>query len=200
MQKLIVLFGLLALISTKANADFWKSPSITRYYSDNGRFMLKVIPTFIPDKYWDWKSSKTKKRIKFTAKDTVIIKCHAILYSIENKDTIEIWNKRLINDIAPVTAIISNNGKSVITFDNWSSMGYGLDVMVVYDSKGGLKKRYQLENFSPIPINDYFMSISSIWWRCGVKFIDENSIEICFQDDKKNVKTRKYNISTNEFE
>ena len=200
MQKLIVLFGLLTLFSTKTNADSWNSPSVARYYSDNGQFMLKIMPTFIPDKYWDWKSSKPKKRIKYTAKDTVIIKCHAFLYSIKNKDTIEIWNKKLINDIAPVTAIISNNGKSVITFDNWSSMGYGLDVMVVYDSNGGLIKRYQLENFSPIPINDYFISISSIWWRCGVRFIDENSVEICFKDDKKNVRTRKYSILTNEFE
>lgn len=200
MQKLIILLVVLGLISSKANADTWSSPSVTKYYSDNGQFMLKVIPTYIPNKYWDWNRAKPKKKLKYTARDTTIVKCHAILYDVKTKDTTEIWNKKLINNIAPLTAIISDDGKSVVTFDNWSSLGYGLDVMVVYDSKGGLKKRYQLEDISPIPINNYQMSISSIWWRCGVKFVESNFIEICFQDEKRNVQKRKYNVLRNEFE
>ena len=60
---------------------------------------------------------------------TTIILCHAILNKIESPDTIEIWNKKLINPIMPVHVIVTNDGKSIVIFDNWYSMGYGLEVL-----------------------------------------------------------------------
>lgn len=199
MRKILII-ELFIGISFQVFSDIWEMPTVERYYSENGKFMLKVLPTVYPDKYWDWQRAKPNKKKKYTTKDTTIVLCHAILFHIENTDTIEIWNKRLINKIAPVTAIVSNDGKSIVTFDNWGSMGYGLDVMVTYDENGGLVKRYQLEDFSPFPINEYMMSISSIWWNCGAKYINYQTVEICFLDEWKNKKTRKYNIITKEFE
>jgi hypothetical protein len=46
-----------------------------------------------------------------------------------------------------------------VTFDNWYSMGYGVDVLAIYDDKGMLLKRHMLEDISPFPINTYEMSI-----------------------------------------
>jgi hypothetical protein len=187
------------LISIPMLADVWDTPKTTRYFSQDSSYMVKVTPTQIPDKYWKWKSSKTKKRQKFSPRDTTIVLCQAILFKIEKNDTLKIWQKNLINPIMPVNVIVANDGKSLVTFDNWGSMGYGLEAMVIYDEKGGLVKRYQLEEISPIPINEFQLSISSIWWRCGVKYIDNQTIEICFQDKDQNIKTRFYNLITREF-
>ena len=60
-------------------------------------------------------------------------------------------------------------------------------------------KKYQLEDFSPFPINEYKASVSSIWWNCGAKYIDNQTIEICFLNESKISKTRQYNLTTKEF-
>jgi hypothetical protein len=161
--------------------------------------MLRVFPTEIPENYSKWKAAKPKKKEKFAPKDTTIILCHAILFKTTDSDTTVIWEKKLINQISPVVVIVSNNGSSVVTFDNWYSNGYGIDVMVVYNQTGGLVKRYKLEDFSPIPINDFKMSISSLWWRCGVKYIDINTVEICFRDESENIRKSRYFIDENRF-
>jgi hypothetical protein len=75
-----------------------------------------------------------------------------------------------------------------------------MDVMVTYSGNGDLIMRYQLEDFSPFPINEYVRSVSSIWWRCGARYIDNQTIEICFQDEKKNIQKRRYNLIMREFE
>ena len=198
MNRYIAIISL-TLISSYALADVWELPKTKRYFSKDSTFMVKVIPTQIPEKYWQWTKSKPNKKKNFTEKDTTIILCHAILYKIESPDTIEIWNKKIVNPIMPVQVIVADDGKSTVTFDNWSSMGYGPDVMVIYNEFGELAKKYQLQDFSPFPITDYMTSVSSIWWRCGTKYINNQTIEICFQDQNKNTKTRQYNLTTQEF-
>lgn len=71
--------------------------------------------------------------------------------------------------------------------------------MVVYDKAGGLIKRYKLEDFSPIPINEFAMSISSLWWRCGVEYVDNNTVEICFKHENRSIKKGRYFIDENRF-
>jgi len=198
MNKYIAILGLI-LISSSTLADVWELPKIKKYFSEDSTFMVKVIPTQIPEKYWKWKTSKPNKKKKFTEKDTTIILCHAIFNKIESSDTIEIWNKKIVNPIMPVQVIVANDGKSMVTFDNWSSMGYGPEVMVIYDEFGELVNKYQLEDISPFPTIDYLKSVSSIWWRCGTKYVNNQTIEICFQDEKNNIKTRHYNLTTQDF-
>jgi hypothetical protein len=161
--------------------------------------MLKVYPTLFPKKYYKWLYAKPKKKLKFSSSDTTLIQCNATYYKIENRDTIEIWNKKLINQINPMFVIVADDGNSFVTFDNWSSLGHGTDVMVTYDGRGELIKKYQLADFSVFPINDYTETVTSIWWRYGAKYVDNNTIEIGFQDKNKNIKTRLYNLTTREF-
>lgn len=199
MKVRFVLLFILVLLAGKTSPDTWAPPSIRSYLSENGQFLLKVYPTEIPKNYYKWHSAKPKRKSRFSVEDTTIVHCHAILYEINHTDTIQIWNKRLINRMAPSFAIVADDGKSVVTFDNWGSLGAGIDVMVTYGECGNMVKRYNLEEFSPFPINNYLMSISSIWWRCGAKYISNDEIEICFSDDKENTETRIYNLSTKEF-
>jgi hypothetical protein len=96
--------------------------------------------------------------------------------------------------------MVSNDGKYLVTFDNWYSIGYGVDVMAYYNRKGELIKRYMLDHISPFPLNTYQISVSSLWRRCGQEFIDDERISICFIDENENKEQRIYNLSKQKIE
>jgi hypothetical protein len=43
-----------------------------------------------------------------------------------------VWDEPLLNEVSPVKAIVSSSGQAV-TFDNWHGMGYGKDVVTIYE-------------------------------------------------------------------
>jgi len=200
--KVLATFFILFLVGISSYADSWAYPKVTRYYSEDSSHMLKVVPKYIPEKYNNWVTAKPKRKRKFTAQDTTIIPCHAILYKINgSKDTVEIWNKKLINRIAPVTVLVSNDGKRIVTLDNWHSMGHGLDVFAVYSEHGELINRFQLDDFSVFPLNDYEFSVSSIWWRCGAEILNEQqNVKICMKTSDDREDTILFNLKTYKFE
>lgn len=106
-----------------------------------------------------------------------------------------------MNPIAPVLAFVSNDGTRVLTLDNWYSAGYGLEVFVVYNERGEMVKRYQLDDFSIFPLNEYFLSISSIWWRCDSELLnEERKIKICMRTEDERTGSILYNLDTYNFE
>jgi len=215
MSRNIIILGILLLFTTGiSKADSWENYKVTEYFSVNKKYRLVVTPTFTPEKYYEWKNFERtkaihnneidKRRAKFfktlTAKDTVLIPCHGKLFCITGTDTVLIWERKLLNDICPVSAIVSNDGSSIVTFDNWFSNGYGGNVMVVYNYKGDAKRTYSLSEISPYPLNDYVTSISSIWWSSVERYLDNENVEIEFYTEKKETTKRIYNIKRLEFE
>jgi hypothetical protein len=203
--NIFILSGL--LISMTAKADFWDNPRVKTYYSENKEFKLVITPKMTSDKYYLWdyyKSNKhpqTKKILRKKEKfirnisehDTIRIPCTGELYQINGTDSVLIWKRPFLNEVCPVYAIVSNDGSSIATFDNWYSIGYGVNVLVVYDNKGNARKTYKLEEISPFPLNDYSMSISSLYWRKDVRYIDNDRIEIIFETDDNKTTKRIYN-------
>lgn len=126
--------------------------------------------------------------------------CTAELYQIKGTDTVLVWKVKMLNDNCPIYAIVANDGSSVATFDNWYSIGYGVNVFVVYNKKGEARKTYKLEEFTPFPLNEYSMSISSLYWRKDVRFIDNYRIEIVFENENKKLINKIYSINNLEFE
>ncbi|MCC3155816.1 hypothetical protein LJ737_01110 [Hymenobacter sp. 15J16-1T3B] len=181
-------------------ADSWDLPTTYDYYSADSSYFVRIVPLLVPDKYYRWQAAKLKRKNRFSAADTVIVPCHAMLYQRTPTGPRLIWKESLINRIAPVEALVSNDGRYVVTFDNWSSMGYGVDVMVVYNNQGHLLKRYNLEQLSPFPINQYMRSISSMWWRCDAGFVAADRIAICFQTQDKKTQNRTYSLAKLDFE
>ena len=208
----LILTGL--LISMTVKADTWDNPRVKTYYSENKEFKLIITPKMTSDKFYLWNYYKTnkhpqtkkilKKKEKFmrniTEQDTIRIPCTAELYQINGADSVLIWERPLLNEVCPVYAIVANDGSSIATFDNWYSTGYGVNVFVVYDKKGNAKKTYKLEEISPFPLNDYSMSISSLYWRKDVRYIDNERIEIIFETDDNKTTKRIYNLKRLEFE
>ncbi len=207
----LILSGL--LVSMIAKADTWDNPRVKTYYSENKEFKLIITPRKISDKYYLWDYYKTntptdkknlRKKEKFmrdiSEQDTILIPCTAELYQIKGTDSVLIWKSKLLNDFCPVHAIVANDGSSVATIDNWYSIGYGVNVFVVYNEKGEAKRTYKLEEFTPFPLNDYSMSISSIYWRKDVRYTDNEKIEIVFETKDNKMTKRIFNLKRLEFE
>lgn len=77
-----------------------------------------------------------------------------------------LWRKPLVNDVAPVSALVSNDGAHVITFDNWHSLGWGDDAVVIYGADGTPVRAMPLTAFLPkhyVAVLPH--SVSSIHWR-----------------------------------
>lgn len=90
-----------------------------------------------------------------------------------------LWNVRLDNEVAPVSALISDNGDYVITFDNWHGVGYGDNVVAIYSGKTGtLIKKLGLADFlTESDIYNLPESTSSIHWH-GTHQIDYSKSEL----------------------
>ena len=208
----LILSGL--LVSMVAKADSWDNPGVKTYYSENTEYKLIITPKITPDKYYQWnyyqsnRHPQTKKILRKKEKfmqnisdqDTIIIPCTAELYRTKGTDSVLIWKRTLLNDVCPVNAVVANDGSSIATFDNWYSTGYGVNIFVIYDEKGNAKKTYKLEEISPFPLNDYPLSISSLHWNKGERYIDNERIEIVFRarDDREG--KRIYNTKKLEFD
>ncbi len=83
-----------------------------------------------------------------------------------------LWVSSLTNRHSPVSGIISDDGKIVVTFDNYHSAGFGDDVIVFYDQTGTLIRKYGLEDIiSKEEVHELPRSVSSIWWRCEAPYI-----------------------------
>jgi len=87
------------------------------------------------------------------------------------------WKAPLVNDVSPIEAVVSNDGM-VVTFDNWHSVGWGDDAVVIYAVDGSQIRTFGLSAFLPEHyINALPRSVSSIHWR-GKPRIDESVREL----------------------
>jgi hypothetical protein len=83
----------------------------------------------------------------------------------------------LVNDVAPVDALVANDGKYLVTFDNWHRLGYGDDVVAIYDAHGRLIRKYALIDILPLDyIETLQRSVSSLHWGRGHFFADDDTL------------------------
>lgn len=208
----LILIGV--FVTMNAKADFWDIPKIKTYYSENKEYKLVITPRIVPDKYYLWNHYKNgrypqtrkilRKKERFmkniTGQDTITTPCTAELYRLNGTECILVWKRKMLNYLCPFSAIVANDGSSIATFDNWYSIGYGDNVFVIYDNEGNTKRTYKLEEISPFALNDYLMTISSLYWNYKVRYIDDERIEIVFRtEDEKEIK-RIYNTKVFGFE
>jgi len=168
-RKIIKFYTILILIllvsPVGVNADSWVLPGDSTFKSKNGDFILVVIPPKIDhgrksikgipsdfEKSWQEKGSREE--------------CLGQLKKLEKDGGhVIIWASTMSNRIAPVEAIVSNNGEYVVTFDNWHSVGYGQNTVVIYDAKGQTLRELALSDFlSDKEIEKLQHTQSSIWW------------------------------------
>jgi len=112
------------LLSSVLRGDSWTAPEATRYLSANGRFVFRVTP-----------DKKQPPRVGW---------CLGELCKIEEGTETALWRRYLVNNRAPVAAMVADSGVCVVTMDEWGHLG--MLPLVLYDSQGGLIKVHNLES------------------------------------------------------
>ena len=128
----VIAVAVIGILHTQVLAPVCDFPRIASEYdsfSRTGKFVAHVTPA---------------------VKDT---KARLAVYSVEqtpdNRNLL--WNTELTHPEGPAKAYLSDDGHHVVTFDNGKRMGYGNEVVAIYDKTGRLK-RYSLEAaFGPDP-------------------------------------------------
>jgi hypothetical protein len=165
-----------AIVSSEALADSWAPPSKQTYVSADKkvRFIVDPRPLESALSYYEDKVANREP-----AGAPVGSKLRTATATLQLRDAagrwVTSWRKPLVNEIAPVDALVTNGGE-VVTFDNWASMGYGDDVIVVYDRTGTVVRKLALsELFPEWLVAAQRHSVSSIWWRGGPRVSNDGS-------------------------
>ena len=165
------------MFNSAALADEWMSPTKQAYESADHSARLTVVPRELtgPSAYFEDKTAGHEPAGAPAGSKTT--SATAIL---ETRDAsgrwVTSWTKPLVNEVAPVDVIVASDGRGIVTLDNWHSMGYGTDTIVVYDGQGNVIRALALENVFP----KWFVaaqphSVSSIWWRGQPRISDDGS-------------------------
>lgn len=172
LPKLVVAM-MVAWMATPCNADSWNIPSETTVTSSNGTWRLVIVPRPLSSQlaYFEDKSEGSSGT---GDKQADAGSASARMQQFVQGRWKEVWKGPLLNDVAPVDALVSDEGR-VITFDNWHSMGYGDDTIVVYDPAGRVACQRGLDDLLPIVYVDHLpRSVSSRRWR-GEVSLDPDS-------------------------
>ena len=157
--------GLLTLWAGAARADSWMPATRQVVYSANHHVRFTIDPRGVasPLRYFD---DKVRGREPAGQQAGAPDKAQGWL---ERQDAAghwaTVWRKPLVNDVSPVSALVANDGAHVVTFDNWHSMGFGDDAVVIYGPDGAVVRAMPLTAFLP---EDYVAalprSVSSLQW------------------------------------
>ncbi len=158
-------------------ADSWALPQPHKYYSENKRYYVEVIPRVLESDLKYFEDKAAKKEPAGSKPGVANNYCRGVFYRQKEGATYEkVWESRLSNDVAPVSALVSDGGEYFVTFDNWHTVGYGDDVVVIYGPGGKLVKKLALSDIVPTTSN-LPRSVSSIFWG-GKHYINERSLQL----------------------
>ena len=116
----------LVLFINSVRADSWGPPTEFDTPSANRKFVAHVVPG--------------KKDLKPLL----------IVSTLTKGKTNETWRTQLGNRVSPTQVYLSDDGESVVTLDNYFGVGYGDDVVAIYNRQGRLRA-YSLEEIAPLP-------------------------------------------------
>lgn len=160
-------FALFIVSSTAVWADSWAPPSKQTYHAPDKSARLIVTPrdlestlSYFNDKVGGKEPAGAPAGSKATTA-TAVLERRTRAGRWERA-----WSGQLVNQVAPVEVVVANNGQGFATFDNWHSVGYGPEAIVIYRGDGTVVRQVSLNNLFP----NWFVaalphSVSSIHWR-----------------------------------
>lgn len=158
-QARAFLFLLLAsFVPLRVCADSWQLPSVKTYTSETGGFTFKVEP-------FPLKRQRSYFEQKSEGAADVVADSEYPKGRLSSPSGKILWERKLVNEVAPVWALVSADGAYVVTFDNWHSTGYGDDVVVIYGREGYLVRSLSLTDaVGRERALGFPRSVSSIQW------------------------------------
>ena len=167
----IVTVGILMFAQWPADADSWAQPRIANYTSQSGGHTFTVEPLLDGQKFSRIVTSAARQDVATNAeypKGRLVAPSGEVL-----------WERKLVNDVAPVNALVSADGRFVITFDNWFRAGYGSDVMVIYGQSGQVIREFSLGDIVGYQrVSKFPRSISSREWSGDHEFESEEILSL----------------------
>ena len=147
-----------ALVSASVRGDDWMSPTTVVTPSANGQYRVTVVPRLPPVLPGSPKATEHAGEAP-----------RLPLARVEHRDAGGawrlVWQQPLVNEVAPVSVLLADDASFLVTFDNWHAMGYGDDVVAIYDQRGQLVRKLSLEQILPPErLRDVPVSVSSRWW------------------------------------
>jgi len=163
-MRRIALAVALFVVSFATFADQWLPATPETYTSDFGSYRLTVYPRQISDPlaYFEDKLAGKEPAGQVA---TAQARCEATLEKLVGNHYEELWRKPLVNDVAPVSALVSERSGAIVTFDNWHSIGCCDDTIVIYDRLGDLVRKFALTDIlTKQEVSRLPRTISSIHW------------------------------------
>ncbi len=161
----------LLLAPTLVLADSWMPPHRQDYFSSDNAYSFTVLPREI-DNSLSYFEDRVAGRGQAGQRKGGQAYCLGVLWKWKaDGSASEVWREGLRNDIAPASAMVSNSGDYVVTFDNWYSTGYGENTIVIYGPGGKFVREFALSDLLPeAAVQALPRSVSSIWWGQDHRF------------------------------
>lgn len=148
-------------------------PETEQFVSANGKFRLTVTPAEIGSQLKYFQEEVDKHQGKSVPdRGTALAR-------LEQKtgqgDWETVWIAPLRNRVAPVDALVSNDGACVVTFDDWHGVGTGPNVVALYDKSGSHVRSMTLTDLVGAEYAEALpASVSSIRWSGNRRFSDDS--------------------------
>lgn len=165
------------LTGSSAWADSWPPATVKTYVSSGGEVRFIVTPRDIvgPLAYFEDKVEGVEPAGQAPGR------AQEARGKLERRSPSgqweEVWDRPLVNEVSPVSALVSESGGYVVTFDNWHSAGWGDDAVVIYDDLGEVVRSMALTDFLPQPYFEALpRTVSSIWWSGDHRIVGDRLI------------------------
>ena len=179
-SHLLWLFAVLLLFGpAPVRADSWLPPSVETYVSANGQYRLTVVPREIGSQLAYFEAKARGEELPEPEGPL------GRFERLEGGQWVSVWSRALVNEVAPVDVVVGDDGRHVVSFDNWHSKGHGEHVVVIYGEGGALVRSLRLDQIVPAYFIDALpASVSSIHWRRGApRFVgDRLQVEVAGPD------------------
>ena len=145
MKFFVALFAV--AVASVGFADSWSLPTVLTVSSTNGDVLVRVEPS---------RDDASPQALVFDY-DT-----HAEAYILRSKFTLR-------NRMSPYRLAVSPQAARIVAVEEYGSLGYGSDSIVIYDGSGHLLWRWSLSDiFTKDEIARIPSSTSSRWWVEGI--------------------------------
>ncbi len=162
-----------------ARADSWPLPETQEYLSPNGQYRFTVVPRDVNSQLEYFEDKLEGEVLPDTLGPTGTLEQNV------NGRWTTVWSDKLVNEVAPVDALVKDDGSHVVTFDNWHSTGFGENVVVIYGTEGKPIRSFALENILPSYFLDGFgRSVSSLHWRDEGSRMSTDLLHLVFNGPK----------------
>lgn len=153
--------GLALASMAAARADSWLPPCPEVHASPGGGYRFIIVPSARIDA---GSCPSEVQEVDLSGRPRAADFATGTLERREGTAWVTVWQRELTHRVSPTSVAVSDTGR-VATFDNWHAVGWGDNVVVLYDQQGRLVRQMGLADFLPrFYVHALPRSVSSIWW------------------------------------